>query len=221
MAKKNKTNSHGHINDIAKYYSDLGVLPKPLPPPSSGLALDKGIERLVRALRYNGVQTDQSCEGGEGHCFPFPIVRFSGSQSEGYRAVSVALTYGYHVRQLNRVWYIDDGELTGPMWEIVLHSLRWVFESCTFNALVAFFPKFYIGFQNLFPFAASIVIMPDRGTSVVFFVLCVKRTYLCHWIFLLVSVRLLIRYSVAGWEWFVNSPFRIWVSDIPKDATHA
>jgi hypothetical protein len=74
-------------------YVDLGPLPQPLPMPTN-MPLDKAIERLVHVLRYNGVQTDQSCEGGKGHTSPFPTVRFQGSKSEGYRALHIALTYG-------------------------------------------------------------------------------------------------------------------------------
>jgi hypothetical protein len=100
-------------------YTDLGPLPQPLPMPTNML-LGKGIERLVCALKYHGIQTDQSSEGGKGHSYPFPIVRFEGSKSEGYRALHVALTYGYNVKQPNRTWYIEKGEIIGPAWEIVL-----------------------------------------------------------------------------------------------------
>jgi hypothetical protein len=68
-----------------------------------------------------GVQTDQSCEGGKGLTCPFPMVRFAGSKSEGYRAVHIAMIYGYRVWELQRAWYIDDGEITGPLWKLLLH----------------------------------------------------------------------------------------------------
>jgi hypothetical protein len=101
-------------------YVDLGPLPQPLPMPTN-LPLDEGIERLVRVLRYNGVQTDQSCEGGKGHASPFPMVRFVGTLPEGYRALGIALDYGFSVKQLERVWYIEpSGEITGPLWQIIL-----------------------------------------------------------------------------------------------------
>lgn len=108
-------------------YDDLGDLPSPLPMPrkaSDIMPIDPGIERLVRILRYHGVATDQSCEGGEGHISPLPIVRFNGSQGEGYRALALALDYGYNVMQLCRVWYVDDGEITSPQWELILHNTQ-------------------------------------------------------------------------------------------------
>ncbi len=44
--------------------------------------LDVGIERAVLELRENGINTFESCEGGKGHSYPEPAVRFNGSYSE-------------------------------------------------------------------------------------------------------------------------------------------
>ncbi len=66
------------------------------------------------------VETFESCEGGEGHAYPEPTVRFHGERAEGLRALSVALQYGLKVLSLRRVWPINDGEPTGPWWELVL-----------------------------------------------------------------------------------------------------
>ena len=54
-------------------------------------ALDPGIEQAVVILIAAGVETFESCEGGPGHRFPEPTVKFSGDRS-GYRAVAAALT---------------------------------------------------------------------------------------------------------------------------------
>src|SRR5258708_6005453 len=51
--------------------------------------LDAGIREIVIVLVANGVETFESCEGGDGHSFPWPTVRFEGSTSEGLRALSV------------------------------------------------------------------------------------------------------------------------------------
>ena len=116
----NKTKKTTLPKEITDYpYTDLGSLPKPLPIPTN-MPLDKGIERLVRVLRYNGVQTDQSCEGGKGHASPFPMVRFDGTRAEGYRALGIAMDYGFNVFSLSRVWYIEKGEITGPLWVLQL-----------------------------------------------------------------------------------------------------
>ena len=38
--------------------------------------LDPGIERAVNLLREARVETFESCEGGAGHAFPEPTIRF-------------------------------------------------------------------------------------------------------------------------------------------------
>ena len=80
--------------------------------------LDKGIERAVLILNAAGIETYESCEGGEGHAYPEPTVRFHGERSEGFRALAVAMENGLNPAELKRVWVIIDGEPTGPEWEI-------------------------------------------------------------------------------------------------------
>jgi hypothetical protein len=80
--------------------------------------LDKGIESIVLTLVANGIETFESCEGGSGHSFPEPTVRFEGDSSEGLRALSVALSHGLPVYRLRRVWGIIDGAIHGPWWEM-------------------------------------------------------------------------------------------------------
>lgn len=80
--------------------------------------LDPGIYPAVVALRAAGVETFESCEGGAGHAYPVPTVRFHGGADEGYRALAAALRAGLKVAELRRVWPIIDGEPTGPWWEM-------------------------------------------------------------------------------------------------------
>lgn len=80
--------------------------------------LDAGIHAAVVALRQHGIETFESCEGGIGHAYPEPTVRFHGERSEGFRAFAVAMELGLPVAELRRVWPIQDGEPTGPWWEI-------------------------------------------------------------------------------------------------------
>jgi hypothetical protein len=68
--------------------------------------IDAGIERAVRVLWENGVETTESCEGGSGHSFPEPTVRFFGNSTEGLRAVAVALSHGLRVAELRRYWAV-------------------------------------------------------------------------------------------------------------------
>lgn len=82
--------------------------------------LDPGISKAVEALAGAGVETFESCEGGTGHAYPEPTVRFHGGRAEGFRAYSAAVEAGLRVAALRRVWPILDGEPTGPWWELVL-----------------------------------------------------------------------------------------------------
>jgi hypothetical protein len=80
--------------------------------------LDEGIREIVITLLENGVEAFESCEGGRGHSFPEPTVRFEGSSSEGLRALSVALENGLPVASLRRAWGLIDGSIHGPWWEM-------------------------------------------------------------------------------------------------------
>ena len=80
--------------------------------------LDAGISRAVTILQAAGIETFESCEGGKGHAYPEPTVRFHGDRSEGYRAFAAALLAGLPVSELRRIWVVLDDELTGPYWEM-------------------------------------------------------------------------------------------------------
>ena len=85
--------------------------------------LDDGIAPFVRALVDGGVETFESCEGGSGHAYPEPTVRFHGDHAEGFRALSVAMRANLPVAGLRRVWPINGGEPTGPWWELTFWRL--------------------------------------------------------------------------------------------------
>ena len=80
--------------------------------------LDSGIKPYVETLVAAGIETYESCQGGEGHAFPEPTIRFHGGSAEGFRALSVALQHGLPVSSLRRVWVLNDREPTGPTWEL-------------------------------------------------------------------------------------------------------
>ena len=86
--------------------------------------LDEGIRDIVMTLVSAGVETFESCEGGRGHAFPCPTVRFEGSSAEGLRALSVALANGLPVADLRRVWGVVDGVPHGPWWEMTFTPPR-------------------------------------------------------------------------------------------------
>lgn len=49
--------------------------------------LDPGIKKAVMLLQKEGIGTFESCEGGKGHAFPEPTIRFYGTPEAGWRAV--------------------------------------------------------------------------------------------------------------------------------------
>lgn len=84
--------------------------------------IDDGIRDIVSILTKGGVETFESCQGGDGHEFPCPTVRFYGQSNEGYRALSIAMENGLRVSELRRSWSVIDGELSGPFWELTFNG---------------------------------------------------------------------------------------------------
>lgn len=80
--------------------------------------MDRAISYAVKVLRDAGVETCESCEGGDGHAFPEPTIRFHGRKGEGFRALACALAHGLPISELRRTWPIVDGEPQGPVWEM-------------------------------------------------------------------------------------------------------
>jgi len=80
--------------------------------------VDPKIKTAVEVLRTSGIETFESCEGGDGHAYFEPTVRFHGGAAEGYRALAIALEAGLKVSELRRVWPVIDKEPTGPWWEL-------------------------------------------------------------------------------------------------------
>lgn len=89
--------------------------------------LDPGIVHAVQTLQELGVETFESCEGGAGHAYHEPTVRFHGHKSEGFRALAGAMSAGLPVSELRRVWPLLDDEPTGPWWELTFFTttVRW------------------------------------------------------------------------------------------------
>lgn len=87
-------------------------------------SLDDGIREAVRVLATAGVDTFESCQGGEGHAYLEPTIRFTGEREAGWRALAVAQTFKLEVLELRRVWPINDGEPTGPWWELTFRKPR-------------------------------------------------------------------------------------------------
>lgn len=87
--------------------------------PAVDLPLDAGIRRAVLILRQAGIETFESCEGGEGHAFAEPTIKFHGNAWAGYKAFAVAMEHGLPAARIQYVWHEVDKQLAGPWWEIV------------------------------------------------------------------------------------------------------
>jgi hypothetical protein len=91
-------------------------------PPVPG-RLDIGIRKAVELLQSCGIETFESCEGGRGHSYTEPTVRFYGTPEAGWRAMGVCLAHGLPIVQLRRTWTVlDANEPTGPHWEITFRE---------------------------------------------------------------------------------------------------
>ena len=90
--------------------------------PATDMELDAGIRRAVLVLRCGGIETFESCEGGEGHAFPEPTIRFHGNMAAGFRAFAIAKDYGLPVFAVRLAYRVMDGLMTGPWWEMVLST---------------------------------------------------------------------------------------------------
>jgi len=90
--------------------------------PDTDMDLDPGIREAVLILRRGGVETFESCQGGDGHPMPDPTIKFHGSSWAGYRAFTVAMEHGLQVDTLRRVYGVVGGQLEGPWWELTLRT---------------------------------------------------------------------------------------------------
>lgn len=90
--------------------------------PATDLELDAGIRRAVLMLRSAGVETFESCEGGAGHAFPDPTIKFHGGAWAGYRAFAAAVECGLPVLRIQKVYGVSGAQLEGPWWEIVFRT---------------------------------------------------------------------------------------------------
>ena len=80
--------------------------------------MDIGIVRAVQILLDADIATYESCEGGEGHAYLEPTIRFKGTPACGWRALATLMTYDLPVKRLSRTWSLSYGVPDGPCWEV-------------------------------------------------------------------------------------------------------
>ena len=93
------------------------------PVPEGLMPLDPRIRPFVLILRSQGVETFESCQGGEGHACVEPKIRFHGDAAAGYKAFAVAVDHGIRVQNLRRGYQVHEGAwLSHPYWEMTFRD---------------------------------------------------------------------------------------------------
>lgn len=82
--------------------------------------IDAGIRFAVRVLHAAGIETCQSCEGGDGHAYHDPTVDLVADDGAGLRAVAALSDYGLDVLALAMVWPVRHGLIVDRIWRVTL-----------------------------------------------------------------------------------------------------
>jgi hypothetical protein len=68
------------------------------------MMIDDGIRPTVDILNKHGFITIESCQGGEGHAYPEPLVVFEGTEFDLIRAYEVCAAHNLCVHEARRVY---------------------------------------------------------------------------------------------------------------------
>lgn len=83
--------------------------------------LDDGIRFAVRVLHARGIETGQSCEGGDGHAYDHPTVDLLGATpGAGFAALAALTEYGLRVRDVALLWPVSKDLPGENYWRITL-----------------------------------------------------------------------------------------------------
>lgn len=77
--------------------------------------MDPGIICAVRIFQEHGIETCQSCQGGEGHSYEWPTVDIYG---QPWKALDVANTHDLSVIAISEQFGIYDGRPTEHFWRV-------------------------------------------------------------------------------------------------------
>lgn len=82
--------------------------------------IDPGVRFAVRVLHAHGIETGQSCQGGEGHSYDEATVemRAGCSDSGGFAALAVLRAFGLPVNAVALRWPVHDGLPYEKNWRI-------------------------------------------------------------------------------------------------------
>lgn len=79
--------------------------------------LDRGIVYAVRVLHAAGIDTSQSCQGGDGHAYEGPTVDVP---ERAFAAMETLESHGMPVREVSHRWLIVDGVPAQVVWSVEL-----------------------------------------------------------------------------------------------------
>lgn len=86
--------------------------------------LDPGIRFAVRVLHARGIETGQSCEGGDGHAYDHPTIDLQdGSRRPaGFAALAALEDYGLGVHSISLHYRVDRGLPDECFWRVTLRQ---------------------------------------------------------------------------------------------------
>lgn len=101
-------------------------------------SLDPGIRDAVILLNKYGFHTFESCQGGNGHCYPEPTVRFFGEEFDLIRAYEICSIHGLNISDTRRIYrktpvYSDvtNGGVIGMNWDKPFNEITFSVHSKT------------------------------------------------------------------------------------------
>jgi hypothetical protein len=82
--------------------------------------LDPGIRLAVRVLHAHGIETCQSCQGGEGHAYDRPTVDLVARADDavGFGALAALADFGLPVCDVAILWRVENGLPFEKLWRI-------------------------------------------------------------------------------------------------------
>ena len=95
--------------------------------------LDEGIIDALTILYEHGFDTFESCQGGKGHCYELPTIRFEGTEFDLIRAWEILELYKYELLEAKRVYrktplYDNSMQEKGLSWDKPFNEI--IFKQC-------------------------------------------------------------------------------------------
>lgn len=102
--------------------------------------IDPLILPVVQMLNKYGFKTFESCQGGDGHAFFEPTVRFEGTEFDLIRAYEICVLHNFPVYEAKRVFrkssiYKENNSIDtlpiGDVWDSPFNEITFVTSACS------------------------------------------------------------------------------------------